>query len=122
MREGRPPAYASVLSPWLQHSGVEGWSADVLVRESRSHTAVVCLSPTRNSAEGVGREHYRTSGLLKYRATSYDSHMSASSASFSLRLMEMGRAPLARRGGCGTLVVGWAVSSAASWSSAGSSW
>ena len=76
-----------------------------------------------------GRGPLSTSELfLCDHPTSLHSHMSASSVSFSLllvplRLMEIGRAPLARRGGCGTLVVGWAVSSAApAWSSAASSW
>ena len=124
---GSPPASRQGEKTRNKEPTAGGRTVRVCARESRGRRGALPLSAvaktryTRNYRGGV-EERYRTSGLLQYRATSYDSHMSASSASFSLRLMEMGRAPLARRGGCGTLVVGWAVSSAASWSSAGSSW
>ena len=87
--------------------------------------------PVRAQARNKGGREGGIIVLLNYyrdQSTSLHSHMSASSVSFSLllvplRLMEIGRAPLARGGGCGTLVVGWAVSSAASaWPSAASSW
>ena len=102
-------------------------------RARRAAFSVNCISPgariTVGGRQQGGRGPLSTSELfLCDHPTSLHSHMSASSVSFSLllvplRLMEIGRAPLARRGGCGTLVVGWAVSSAApAWSSAASSW
>ena len=104
---------------WTQWSERESLSPSPLALSNQS-----ALAPQQGGEGGI-------IVLLNYyrdQSTSLHSHMSASSVSFSLllvplRLMEIGRAPLARGGGCGTLVVGWAVSSAASaWPSAASSW